>query len=208
MLQKIIFNLKKELPGANAWAKMAVRTGKKENVGKYRKLLLKNKGMKMKKASVLIALFNYEGELAFPLIKRPKHEKNHPGQIALPGGSQENHETSDETALREANEEVGINPNNIDIIGKLTPIPVPVSGYLISPYVGYTKKEPMWNISKNEVDELFILKISELLEADNGYFEEWILNNKKIKVPIFKVQKQTIWGATASVLSELIELTK
>ena len=210
MLQKIKANLKKKLPGSKAWSKMAVKSKNKkiEKTQQYDKLLSEEKLESLKKASVLIALFDKEGELYFPLIKRPKYEKNHPGQIALPGGTNEKNETFEETALREAQEEVGLNSDNVEIIGKLTPIPVPVSDYLIYPYIGYIKKEPKWKICKEEVDELFILKLSELLKADNGYSEEWILRNKKWKVPIFKVMNQTIWGATASVLSELIELTK
>lgn len=210
MLQKIKANLKKQLPGSKAWSKMAVKSKniKKEKTEQYNKLLSEEKLESLKKASVLIALFDKKGELYFPLIKRPEHEKNHPGQIALPGGSKEKNETFEETALREAQEEIGLNSDNVEIIGKLTPIPVPISDYLIYPYIGYIREEPKWEICKKEVDELFILKLSELLKADNGYSEEWILRDKKWRVPIFKVMNQTIWGATASVLSELIELTK
>ena len=103
---------------------------------------------------------------------------------------------------------MGINPDKTKIIGKLTPLPVPVSGYLIHPYVGILDKEPEWKICKEEVDDFFIVKVSELILSNNGYYETWNLKNKKLDVPIFKVNNQTIWGATASVLSEFIELTK
>ena len=103
---------------------------------------------------------------------------------------------------------MGINSEETEILGKLTPLPVPVSGYLIHPYVGILNKEPKWVICKEEVDEFFLIKVSELIRANNGYYETWDLNNKKLDVPIFKVNNQTIWGATASVLSEFIELTK
>ena len=210
MLKNIISNLKKDLPGTKAWDRMSVRNsnGDIEKRQKYKKWLSDKKKDTLKKASVLIALFNQENELAFPLIKRPLHEKNHPGQIALPGGSQEQNETLENTAKREAYEEMGINPDKTKIIGKLTPLPVPVSGYLIHPYIGILDKEPKWKICEEEVDEFFIVKVSELIRANNGYYETWDMNNKKLDIPIFKVNNQTIWGATASVLSEFIELTK
>ena len=210
MLENIISNLKKERDGTKAWARMAVRNsdGEVEKIQKYNEWFSDKKKNTLKKASVLIALFNHKNELAFPVIKRPLHEKNHPGQIALPGGSQEQNETLEITAKREAYEEMGINPDETKIIGKLTPLPVPVSGYLIHPYIGILDKEPKWKICKKEVDEFFIVKVSELIDSNNGYYETWNMKDKKLDVPIFKINNQTIWGATASVLSEFIELTK
>ena len=162
----------------------------------------------MKTAAVLIGLFEKENEWYFPLIKRPMHEKNHPGQIALPGGAKEKGEDIQETARREAFEEVGILPEKVKIIGKLTPLPVPVSNYLIHPFVGILKEEPDWKINSNEVEELIILKMKTLIDADNGYYEEWNLLGNQVKVPIFKVMEKTILGATATVLSELLDLIK
>ncbi|MDP6879014.1 MAG: CoA pyrophosphatase, partial [Candidatus Marinimicrobia bacterium] len=132
----------------------------------------------------------------------------HPGQIALPGGAMEKDEKLETTALREAFEEVGIIPENVEIIGKLTPLPVPVSEYLIYPFVGIIEKEPNWNINKDEVEELLLLKFEELIKADNGYSEDWNLRGNEVNVPIFKVLDKTVWGATATVLCELIDLAK
>ena len=136
------------------------------------------------------------------------HEKNHPGQIALPGGAMEKDENLDNTALREASEEVGIIPKNVNIIGKLTPLPVPVSNYLIHPFVGIIRDEPKWKINEEEVEELIILKLNHLIEADNNYSEDWKLRGIEVKVPIFKVMEKTVWGATATVLYELLDLIK
>ncbi len=101
------------------------------------------------------------------IIRRPMHEKNHPGQIALPGGAMEENETLEKTALREAFEEVGIVPDNVEIIGKMTPLPVPVSKYVITPFIGVTENEPKWNINEQEVDELIILKFKDLIDSNN-----------------------------------------
>jgi 8-oxo-dGTP pyrophosphatase MutT (NUDIX family) len=136
------------------------------------------------------------------------HERNHPGQIALPGGAKEEGEELDYTAVREASEEVGIEVQSVEIIGKLTPLPVPVSGYLIYPFIGILKKEPEWILNKSEVDELIITKVSELIDEDNYYSETWQLHGNNVEVPHFRIKNKVIWGATASVLNEFIDLTK
>ena len=210
MIDRIKKNLNEELPGVNSWAKMAVRPVKdeKDNLEILNDWLSKENLKSLKDAAILIALFEKGGEICFPMIKRPENIKNHPGQIALPGGSKEKEESLEQTALREAQEEIGIDPDKVEIIGKLTPIPVPVSGYLVQTYIGIIDEEPEWKLSKDEVADFFILKLSELIGADNGYYEKWNLRGFDAKVPIFKIGNLKIWGATASVLSEFIELTK
>lgn len=210
MIKTIKKNLETKLPGIRSWNRMAVKPLNDVNktIIKYEDLLANDKISKMKQAAVLVCFFKKEDEYYLPLIKRPIHEKNHPGQIALPGGSREENETLEITALREACEEVGIIPDNVDIIGKMTPLPVPVSNYLISPFIGMTEKEPEWNLNKQEVDELIIVKFEELINSDNGYYEKWKLNESTLNVPIFKIMNKKIWGATAAVLSELIDLSR
>lgn len=190
---------------------MAVKSEKdgileSESLEKYERILSKEKLASMKKAAVLLALFKKNNEWYFPLIKRPMHERNHPGQIALPGGAKEDDEKLNYTAIREAFEEVGIKTESVDIIGKLTPLPVPVSGYLIYPFIGILKKEPKWILNEDEVDELIITKVSELVNTDNYYSETWELHGNKVEVPHFRINDHVIWGATASVLSEFIDL--
>ena len=90
----------------------------------------------------------------------------------------------------------------------MTPLPVPVSRYLIYPFIGITKAEPKWILNDREVDELIVLKFVDLINSDNGYYEEWNLKDKMLKVPIFKIMNVKIWGATAAILSELIDLSK
>ena len=210
MIEKIKANLEGELPGVSTWAKMAVRSvnDEKDNLQILNDWLSKDNLNALKDAAILIVLFEKDDEICFPMIKRPDNVKNHPGQIALPGGAKEKKESLEETALREAQEEIGIDPDKIEIIGKLTPIPVPVSGYLVQTYVGIMDEEPEWKLSKDEVADFFILKLSELLDSDTEYYETWELRGFEAKVPIFKVNDLKIWGATASVLSEFIELTK
>ena len=179
-----------------------------ERVINYEEWSSKENIKNMKKAAVLVCFFTRENEFFFPLIKRPMHERNHPGQIALPGGSMEINEALSETALREAFEEVGIKSDDVDIIGQMTPLPVPVSRYLIYPFIGITQAEPKWILNEKEVDELILVKFADLIASDNGYYEKWKLKNKTLKVPIFKIMNIKIWGATAAILSELIDLSK
>ena len=212
MIKTIKKNLETKLPGIRSWNRMAVKHINDNNIVnekivKYEELLSEEKLNEMKQAAVLICFFKKGGEYHIPLIRRPMHEKNHPGQIALPGGAREKKETLANTSLREAFEEVGIIPENVEIIGKMTPLPVPVSKYLISPFIGITRQEPKWNINKQEVDELIILKFRDLIESDKGYYEDWTLNGNMLRVPIFKVMNKDIWGATAAVLSELLDLS-
>ena len=213
MIKKLQQKLAGELPGIKSWERMAVKSQEGENIDseslqKYSNWLSKEKMDSMKKAAVLIAFFKKDDDWFLPLIKRPMHEKNHPGQIALPGGAMEPNERLETTALREAFEEVGIIPEKVKIIGKLTPLPVPVSKYLIYPFVGIIEKEPKWIINDDEVEELLLLKFKELVKADNGYSENWELRGNEVNVPIFKIRKKTIWGATATVLCELLDLAK
>jgi 8-oxo-dGTP pyrophosphatase MutT (NUDIX family) len=211
LIENIKENLELKLPGILSWNRMAVKPINDNNIEnekiiRYEELLSENKLSEMKQAAVLICFFKKNGEYHLPLIRRPMHEKNHPGQIALPGGAMEENETLENTALREAFEEVGIIPESVEIIGKMTPLPVPVSKYLISPFIGIAKHEPKWNINKQEVDELIILKFKDLIDSNNGYYEDWDLNGNTLRVPIFKVMNKEIWGATAAVLSELLDL--
>ena len=209
MIKNIIKNLESKLPGIESWNRMAVKPINDKSIDnnkiiRYEKRLYENK---MKQAAVLVCFFKREGEYYLPLIKRPMHEKNHPGQIALPGGAMEQNEILERTALREAFEEVGIIPESVEIIGRMTPLPVPVSKYLITPFIGITKHEPKWNINKKEVDELIILKFKDLIDSNNGYYEDWNQNGNVLRVPIFRIINKKIWGATAAVLSELIDLS-
>ena len=212
MIKNIKKKLKSKLPGIDSWNRMAVKPINGKNIinnkiVKYEKILSENKINEMKKAAVLVCFFKRKDEYYLPLIRRPMHEKNHPGQIALPGGAMEENETLENTALREAFEEVGIIPYNVEILGKMTPLPVPVSKYVITPFIGITNNEPKWNINRQEVDELIILKYTDLIDSNNGYYEDWNLNGNMLRVPIFKIMNKDIWGATAAVLSELIDLS-
>ena len=152
-------------------------------------------------SAVLILLFKEEGIYKYYLTQRSYNVGKHKGQISLPGGSQEKNESLESTALRETEEEIGIDKDTIYIIGKLTKLYVPVSGFCIYPYIGWTN-----NIARikpsDEVEKIFNVSLSDLLNKNNEKHKQKIVNNKLTKVPYFNLRNNEVWGATAMILSE------
>ena len=163
-----------------------------------------------KKSSVLILLYPFNKSVHVCLIQRPQYEGHHSGQVAFPGGKQEEEDTTlYDTALREAKEEIGINANGIEPIGELSSLFIPVSNFLVQPFIGILRETPSFSINKKEVEEVIPVPLSTLLDKTivcsgkiqlgNGSFLEtsyYLINNKKI------------WGATAMMISEFTELLK
>jgi 8-oxo-dGTP pyrophosphatase MutT (NUDIX family) len=156
----------------------------------------------------VLALFYPQGDQLFlPLILRPTYNGVHSGQVGFPGGG---YEPGDEdlvrTALREAYEEVGVHPEGLTLLGKLSPLYVFPSNYLVFPTVAWTPARPAFKIDPYEVDLLLEVPLLDLLNPANRREEEWQLRGRTARVPFFAVQGQQIWGATAMMLSELLTL--
>ncbi len=160
----------------------------------------------IKHSSVLLLLFIENNDLHAVLTKRPEHMKHHAGQIALPGGRIEKDETALETALRETWEEIGISPEQIEILGSLSELYVQVSRFQIHPFVGWLHKKPEFKINKNEVEKIIAFP----LKLIKNSFEEVELTtfSGKLKVPCIKFDSEIIWGATAMILSEFYDAIK
>ena len=152
-------------------------------------------------SAVLILLFKEKNIYKYYLTLRSNNVGKHKGQISLPGGSQEKNESLESTALRETEEEIGIDKDTIYIIGKLTKLYVPVSNFCIYPFVGWTN-----NIARikpsDEVEKIFNVPLSDLLNKNNEKHKQKTLNNKLTKVPYFNLRNNEVWGATAMILSE------
>lgn len=159
--------------------------------------------LRMKHSSVLLLLFEENNEINACLIKRPAHMKHHAGQIALPGGRIENGETALETALRETGEEIGITPDQVEILGALSEIYVQVSGFQIHPFVGWLNGRPIFTINKNEVEKTISLPLETLQNIIKETEIETFTGH--LKVPCFKFENEIIWGATAMILSEFYD---
>lgn len=158
-------------------------------------------------SAVLILLFKEKNVFKYYLTLRSNNVGKHKGQISLPGGSQEKNESLEFTAIRETEEEIGINKDTIYIIGKLTKLFVPVSGFCIYPFVGWTNKIPKIKPS-NEVKKVFNVKISELLDRNNEKRKQIVINNKITEIPYFNLRNKEVWGATAMILSEFKKILK
>tara|TARA_R110002124_G_scaffold280490_2_gene453789 strand:+ start:27524 stop:28159 length:636 start_codon:yes stop_codon:yes gene_type:complete len=158
-------------------------------------------------SSVLVAVitWNEEPEIMFTL--RTAGIK-HGGQISFPGGGREGDETIEETALREAHEETGLKPENVEVIGNLTALYVNHSENMVTPVVGFIQNEQEFCANPNEVDEIFTVPISKLVNGEFSKVEDWKLRDLDYSIPIWDVHPVPLWGATAMMLSEFVELYK
>lgn len=161
-------------------------------------------------SGVLILFFPFEATIRTVLIQRPEYPGVHGGQIAFPGGRKEDTDKSlIETALREAHEEVGVQPSTVRVLGKLSELYVPPSNFLITPVVATTEIRPGFVIEKNEVAGILEPSVHELLdEKAIGEKQIRVRDDISIKAPYYDIQGQTVWGATAMIISELNEALK
>jgi len=152
-------------------------------------------------AAVLISLYPQDDQWVFPMIKRTIDGFAHSGQIALPGGRRAGAESDIETALREAQEEVNIQPEKVKVIGLTSALPIPVSHHLVQPVVAYTLSKPVFIPEPREVAEIFSVSVKTLCEAEIHY-ELRHFKNRDWEIPFFKINGYKVWGATAMILSE------
>lgn len=158
------------------------------------------------KSSVLILLFpNEKGRLELILTLRNK-DIDHGGQISLPGGRSDDEESHVETALREANEEVGIKPESVRILGMLSDLYVSHSNNLVKPVVAYMSEIPELKTNPAEVEEAFTVEVKSLAAKKNLTVENWDLQKYSYEVPYWDVHEVPLWGATAMILNEFLEL--
>ncbi len=157
-----------------------------------------------KPGSVLILLYEYEGMIKFPLTKRPDYLGTHGGQVSLPGGKKEKDETAFETAIREGVEEVGINAEEVTILGRLSDFFVIPSNFMIVPVVAYTNVVPQFVPQQSEVERILTGNLDQLVREDAVQQKE-ILAAKiyPMLAPHFLIENEVVWGATAMMLNEL-----
>ncbi|WP_320052021.1 CoA pyrophosphatase [uncultured Acetobacteroides sp.] len=158
---------------------------------------------KTKKSAVLILFYEKNEEVYFCLIKRPTYEGHHSGQVAFPGGKFEvKDESLRNTALREANEEVGIDIGRVDIVNELTTIFIPVSDFTVKPYIATTSLVPIFHPESHEVDYIIEAKLSDLMNSQLVEVEI-NLSKEKSSAPAYIINNENIWGGTAMILTEL-----
>jgi len=155
-----------------------------------------------KKGAVLILLFKKSNKLYFLLTERADNLKFHGGQISFPGGLFENKDkTLQQTALRETFEETGFRVLENQIIGKLTPLYIPVSNFQVFPFVAFSPTIPKWRKNNSEVKLLITVSLTDFLCQSPLEMEKTIAG-EKVKIPYFWVSNKVVWGATAMILNE------
>ena len=159
-----------------------------------------------KQAGVLILLYPQNGLLCFPLTRRPDSVEFHKGQIGLPGGSRENAESLRQAALREAQEEIGVEQSAVEVLGQLTSLYILPSNFCVQPFVGYTPRRPDFQIEEKEVAELIEAPLEMLLDPASAHEEDWDIRGESWRIPFYRFGPHKIWGATAMILAEFVAL--
>ena len=164
-------------------------------------------GVKARQAGVLLLLYPQHDALYLVLTVRTSSLNHHSGQISLPGGGWEEGDASlQETALREAQEEIGIATGLLEVLGPLTPLYVPPSHNVVHPFVAYTPQRPAFRPDPQEVAELLEVPLPLLLDPATRREEDWIWRDLPLHVPFYAVGHHKVWGATAIVLAEFLAM--
>ena len=158
------------------------------------------------RAAVLILLYPSRGETHLVFMKRNEYKGPHSGQVSFPGGAWEAADGSlEQTAIRECREEIGIQ-DGIEVLGALTPLHIPVSNFLVSPFVGWMENTPKFHPDPTEVQYVIEVSLRELLDPDIRESEILYHHMQAVEAPFFRVGSDKIWGATAMMLSEFLEV--
>jgi 8-oxo-dGTP pyrophosphatase MutT (NUDIX family) len=199
LINEIRYNLKQPLPGLSAQQYMSPSfRGEQPKPTDSRGL---------RQSAVLISLFPENNRLNTLLIKRATYNGIHSGQISFPGGKYEEVDGSlVQTALREASEEVGINPSKVEVLGTLTPLFIPVSNLQVLPVVGLLNEKSELHLNSYEVEYTITVPICHLKNPINHMQKTVLVREYSIEAPYIKVDREDIWGATAMIIAEFIEL--
>lgn len=155
------------------------------------------------KAAVLVALYEEGGRLHAVFTKRPADMRRHAGEISFPGGRMDDHEDLRDTALREAEEEIGLAREQVQVVGALPPIGTIVTNYAVYPFVGLTGSGNAFRPNPMEVDQVVELALPDLIDGFER--KRLIRRGVPIKTDTYTVGGHLIWGATARILGTLLE---
>lgn len=155
-----------------------------------------------KLGSVLILLYEDQGVIRFPLIKRPVYTGAHSGQISLPGGKAEPGEDAVQTALREGEEEIGVDHRAVNVVGRLSDFFVIPSNFMVTPVIGVVK-DPVFHPDPREVSRIISCSLLDLLlEGAIKNKEILAAGQYRMMAPHFEIEDEVVWGATAMMLNE------
>ena len=161
-------------------------------------------------AAALVLLYPHNDTVNVTLTVRGSELRNHTGQVSFPGGRVDDGEAIEQAALREANEEVGVDPRTLEILGRLTPLHIPVSRYILHPIVAYASMRPAFQRAEWEVARIIEAPVELLLNPATVKRElrTRVTNGQTIDVdvPFYDIDGEKVWGATAMVLAEFCAL--
>lgn len=157
-------------------------------------------------AAVLVPLYEADGETGVVLIKRPETMTSHRGEIAFPGGKFEAGIDADlrAAALREAHEEVGLAPDDVEVVARLDGIGTVASRFTITPFIGFLTGPPVLTPNPREVVRILEVRLSELLDPDAYREERWDTQTTDFGVHFYELEDETVWGATARILTSFL----
>ena len=194
------------LPGLSSQVKMRAPVQKAAELS-----VMKDPQLQAKNSAVLILLFPEDGNLKTVFIKRSEYDGVHSGQIAFPGGK---HEKTDNgfkaTALRETNEEIGIEQDKIEIIGQLTDLFIRPSNFLVKVFVGFSPIKLNYVPDEKEVQSVVEVDLEKFYNPNIISEKDFFFTSRKIiiKAPCYTINGIEIWGATAMIVSELLDVLK
>lgn len=163
----------------------------------------------LRDAAGLVLVYPHGGEWCLPLTLRGSWLRQHTGQVSLPGGRVDAGESIEHAALREAHEEVGVEAAAVVVVGRLTPLHIPVSQHLLHPVVGIANARPNFRVAEAEVERLIEVPLRALLAPDVVQREARLREGApvvRMDVPYFPVDGVRVWGATAMILAEFLAL--
>ncbi|MBV5342943.1 CoA pyrophosphatase [bacterium] len=202
-VDKIKSLLTKPLPGLQSHLKMAPPTRKTQLEAAKEAMQFANK------SAVMILLFHEHDKLKVVFIRRSFYVGIHAGQMAFPGGRfEDSDETVEQTAFREIEEEIGVRRDKIELLGRISDIYVPPSNFLISVFVGYLSEKPVYKPDEREVAEVIEVDFDEFLQPENIDIKSFHVPsaNHAITAPYYQTTHCDIWGASAMVVSELVDM--
>jgi 8-oxo-dGTP pyrophosphatase MutT (NUDIX family) len=160
----------------------------------------------LRSSAVLIAITDGADGAEVLLTRRSEALRSHRGEISFPGGRVDGSETFEAAALREAHEEVALPPTAVQLHGRLDPISTMVSRSFIVPVVGTVDRPPVLRAAANEVERIMWVPLAELTRTDTFREEVWDYNDERRPMFFFELDDETIWGATARILHQLLRV--